>query len=294
MALALLAAASAAADCVDINADPAERLTAITHIDEGRAVQLIAGRPWPSVRSLTGINGIGGGRIRDILEQDLACVGVRAPRGQRERIEGVATVLDGDTFEVAGERVRLIGIDAPENNQLCQADGHDWPCGQVATAAVYEMVGGEPVSCAIYGRDRWGRGRWPSASRTGRASMRRSSGRVGRWRGTPALVRCSGRDMMRRSRRQRRSGLECGGVRSSSLGFGGGGSDAPRASCAAWRGCDRRRSVDDRRRQQIPISDRRFGHFDCLQARHLYRQYQRLHDESNRLPRATRRCASWR
>ena len=68
----------------DINADSAERLTTIAHIDDERAVQLISGRPWPSVRSLTGINGIGRGRIRDILEQDLACVGVRAPRGQRE------------------------------------------------------------------------------------------------------------------------------------------------------------------------------------------------------------------
>ena len=79
-----MAPASARADCVDINADPPDRLTAIAHIDDERAVQLISGRPWPSVRSLTGINGIGRGRIRDILEQDLACVGVRAPRGQRE------------------------------------------------------------------------------------------------------------------------------------------------------------------------------------------------------------------
>jgi DNA uptake protein ComE-like DNA-binding protein len=83
--LPLLATAPAHADCVDINADPVERLVIIAHIDDERAVQLIAGRPWPSVRSLTGINGIGRGRIRDILEQDLACVGVRAPRGQPAR-----------------------------------------------------------------------------------------------------------------------------------------------------------------------------------------------------------------
>ena len=63
-------------------------------MNDERAVQLIAGRSWPSVRSLTGTNGIGRGRIRDILEHGLACVGVRAPRGQRDMIEGVASVLD--------------------------------------------------------------------------------------------------------------------------------------------------------------------------------------------------------
>ena len=51
------------------------------------------------------INGIGRGRIRDILEWDLACVGVRAPRGQCEMIGGVAIVLDADTLQVAGERL---------------------------------------------------------------------------------------------------------------------------------------------------------------------------------------------
>ena len=102
-------ASTAVAECVDINADPFERLVGIVHIDEERAGQLIAGQPWSSVRSFAGINGVGRGRIQDILEQELACVGVRAPRSQRETIEGVATVLDGDTFDVAGERVRLIG-----------------------------------------------------------------------------------------------------------------------------------------------------------------------------------------
>ena len=69
--LPLMAPASALADCVDINADPPDRLTAIAHIDDERAVQLISGRPWPSVRSLTGINGIGRGRIIDLIEPPL-------------------------------------------------------------------------------------------------------------------------------------------------------------------------------------------------------------------------------
>ena len=57
----------------------------------------------------------------------------------------------------AGETVRLIGIDAPENEQLCQLDGQAWPCGHVATTMVYEMVGHTPVTCEVYGHDRYGR-----------------------------------------------------------------------------------------------------------------------------------------
>ncbi len=36
---------------------------------------------------------------------------------------GTATVIDGDTIEVYGQRILLHGIDAPENRQLCRLDG---------------------------------------------------------------------------------------------------------------------------------------------------------------------------
>ena len=47
-----------------------------------------------------------------------------------------AYVRDGDTIDIAGERIRLHGIDAPESRQTCVADGVTWPCGQCATAAL--------------------------------------------------------------------------------------------------------------------------------------------------------------
>lgn len=59
---------------VDINSASEAELTRIIHIGPERAAQLVALRPFTSVRQLTRINGIGDGRIRDILAEGIACV----------------------------------------------------------------------------------------------------------------------------------------------------------------------------------------------------------------------------
>jgi endonuclease YncB( thermonuclease family) len=61
-----------------------------------------------------------------------------------------ARVIDGDSLEVAGEDIRLIGIDAPEGRQLCQRDGLEWACGDDATAALRELVAGAEVRCHVW------------------------------------------------------------------------------------------------------------------------------------------------
>ena len=43
-----------------------------------------------------------------------------SPRSAGAELAGTARVIDGDTIEVAGTRVRLWGIDAPEHDQTCQ------------------------------------------------------------------------------------------------------------------------------------------------------------------------------
>lgn len=81
-----------------------------------------------------------------------------APAPGVQRIEGRARVTDGDTLRVAGERVRLEGMDAPETDQTClDAAGRDYPCGLRATEAMRALAEGRRVACEGPGRDPWGR-----------------------------------------------------------------------------------------------------------------------------------------
>ena len=70
---------------------------------------------------------------------------------------GTARIIDGDTIQVAGQRIRLYGIDAPEINQLCQRKGVPWPCGIEAARTLKERIAGSAVSCTENDRDRYGR-----------------------------------------------------------------------------------------------------------------------------------------
>jgi endonuclease YncB( thermonuclease family) len=62
-------------------------------------------------------------------------------------LAGPPRIVDGDTLQVAGQRVRLFGVDAPELDQVCQRAGHDYHCGKIARAALWELIGGLDVSC---------------------------------------------------------------------------------------------------------------------------------------------------
>lgn len=70
---------------------------------------------------------------------------------------GPAEVVDGDTIDMTGTRIRLVGIDAPESAQQCRRDGQAWGCGADAAAAMREILAAGPLECRAQGADRYGR-----------------------------------------------------------------------------------------------------------------------------------------
>src|SRR5687768_3149131 len=81
-----------------------------------------------------------------------------AGEGAAQQIVGHASVIDGDTIEIRGERIRLEGIDAFESSQLCKnAQGKLYRCGQAAALALDKWIAARPVTCTHTGRDRYDR-----------------------------------------------------------------------------------------------------------------------------------------
>lgn len=82
----------------------------------------------------------------------------RAPADAGTPIQGRAKIIDGDSLEVAGERIRLFGIDAPEGRQQCRdANGQDYACGREAGRILTALIGGRPVSCRLVTHDQYAR-----------------------------------------------------------------------------------------------------------------------------------------
>lgn len=65
------------------------------------------------------------------------------------RIEGVASVTDGDTIEIHGQAIRIHGVDAPERGKRCG----DVNVYQQASLALSDFIGTQTVSCIVNGND---------------------------------------------------------------------------------------------------------------------------------------------
>ncbi len=76
----------------------------------------------------------------------------------RKPITGSASIIDGDTIEIHGQRIRFFGVGAPEPRQLCEDESGDrYRCGQRAALALSDFIGQATVRCAERDRDRWRR-----------------------------------------------------------------------------------------------------------------------------------------
>jgi endonuclease YncB( thermonuclease family) len=103
-------------------------------------------------------------------------------------IRGVPKILDGDTVEIAHQRIRIFGIDAPEMEQLClDAATQRSPCGVDARNALSTFGARRSWSCVQVDVDQYGRhvarcqvegqdvGRWMVAQGWALAFIRYSS-----------------------------------------------------------------------------------------------------------------------
>ncbi len=97
-------------------------------------------------------------KIRTVLLAALA-ISTTASAGDLADLTGRASVIDGDTIEILGRRIRLNGVDAPESWQTCKdAAGKTYRCGKDAAFALADFLdASQPVTCLAVSRDRYKR-----------------------------------------------------------------------------------------------------------------------------------------
>ena len=80
-------------------------------------------------------------------------------QARKGEIIGRASVIDGDTVEILGERIRFNGVDAPESSQGCEdGAGNHYRCGAISAHELSRFLAqSSPARCEFVIRDRYGR-----------------------------------------------------------------------------------------------------------------------------------------
>ena len=80
------------------------------------------------------------------------------PAVATDNLTGQASIIDGDTLEIHGTRIRLWGMDAPESSQFCRGeDSLQYRCGAKAANDLDAFIGGRSVSCIPISLDQYRR-----------------------------------------------------------------------------------------------------------------------------------------
>lgn len=62
-------------------------------------------------------------------------------------VRGPARVIDGQTIEVKGQRLRLYGIAAPALESDCEIAGKRLACGRISRSALMDLTAGTTIEC---------------------------------------------------------------------------------------------------------------------------------------------------
>jgi endonuclease YncB( thermonuclease family) len=87
----------------------------------------------------------------------LGLVALKLGQDEAERLGGSFRVVDGDSLDLDGRKLRLRAIDAPELAQTCFRGGRAWPCGAEARDALRKLIAQRGVICSGGREDKYRR-----------------------------------------------------------------------------------------------------------------------------------------
>ena len=96
--------------------------------------------------------------IRTAASVLAALIQAPASAAAADNLAGQASVIDGDTLEIPGTRIRLWDIDAPESSQLCRGDDSlQYRCGAKAANDLDAFIARRSLNCIPISLDQYGR-----------------------------------------------------------------------------------------------------------------------------------------
>ena len=80
--------------------------------------------------------------------------------------KGIPRIIDGDSLEINNNKIRLIGIDAPEMKQICKKPylnisflnfQRNYECGLMVTNELKKFINNRTIKCISESKDRYNR-----------------------------------------------------------------------------------------------------------------------------------------